>query len=64
MKRFLLAVGVLSACVGPAIRAMAADAMAPLGSPPATRTIPGDVLPPLPLPFGGEINLSADRSKP
>ena len=64
MKRFLLAVGVLSAWVGLAIRAVAEDVTAPLGSPAATRTISGDVLPPLPLPFGGEINLNADQSKP
>ena len=36
----------------------------PLGSPSATMTIPGDVLPPPALPFGGEINLNADQSKP
>ena len=34
------------------------------GTPSATRTIPGDVLPPPPLPFGGEINLNAYQSKP
>jgi arylsulfatase A-like enzyme len=36
----------------------------PIGSPSATRTIPGDVLPPPPVPFGGEINLNAAESKP
>jgi len=34
------------------------------GSPEATRTIPGDVLPAPDLPFGGEINLNAAQSKP
>jgi arylsulfatase A-like enzyme len=34
------------------------------GSPSATRTIPGDVLPPTDLPFGGQINLSAPDSTP
>lgn len=34
------------------------------GSPNATRTITGDVLPPPTLPFGGEINLNAAQSKP
>ena len=34
------------------------------GSPSATRSIQGDVLPPPPLPFGGEINLNAYQSKP
>src|SRR3984893_17488305 len=34
------------------------------GSPSATETIDGRYLPPLPGPFGGEINLSAEESKP
>jgi arylsulfatase A-like enzyme len=34
------------------------------GSPSATRTIPGDVLPPTDLPFGGTINLTAPESTP
>src|SRR5277367_6403434 len=34
-----------------------------IGSPDGTRTIPGDVLPAPDLPFGGTINLNADRSK-
>ena len=34
------------------------------GSPSATRTIPGDVLPPTNLPFGGTINLTAPESTP
>ncbi len=32
--------------------------------PSATRTIEGNILPPAPLPFGGEINLNASESKP
>ncbi len=35
-----------------------------LGSPDATRSIPGDVLPPPDLPFGGTIDLNAAQSKP
>jgi len=35
-----------------------------LGSPSATRTIAGKVLPSPPLPFGGEINLNAAQSTP
>jgi hypothetical protein len=34
------------------------------GSPSSTRTIPGDVLPPTDLPFGGTINLTAPQSTP
>ena len=34
------------------------------GSPEATRSINGQVLPPPDLPFGGEINLNASQSKP
>ena len=34
------------------------------GSPSATETIDGKYLPPVPAPFGGEINLSAEESKP
>src|SRR4051794_34811317 len=34
------------------------------GSPSATQTIQGDVLPPPPRPFGGIINLDAEHSKP
>src|SRR4051794_19156979 len=34
------------------------------GSPSATRTIGGDVLPPPAVPLGGEINLNALQSKP
>jgi arylsulfatase len=35
-----------------------------IGSPTGTRTIPGDVLPPTNLPFGGTINLTAPDSTP
>jgi len=35
-----------------------------LGSPSATRSIDGKVLPLAPLPFGGEINFDAAQSKP
>jgi len=35
-----------------------------IGSPAGTRTIPGDVLPPPELPFGGTINLNARESTP
>src|SRR5690349_7377160 len=37
---------------------------APPGAPSATRQIQGDVLPPPPVPFGGEIDLNALQSKP
>ena len=33
-------------------------------SPSATQTIDGKYLPPVPAPFGGEINMSAEESKP
>jgi arylsulfatase len=46
----------------------AAPATAPaghaIGSPVGTRTIPGDVLPPPDLPFGGTVNLNAAQSTP
>lgn len=35
-----------------------------LGSPEATTTVPGDVLPPFPQKFGGTIELNAAQSKP
>ncbi|MGH7153061.1 MAG: sulfatase-like hydrolase/transferase [Acetobacteraceae bacterium] len=35
-----------------------------IGSPAGTRTIPGDVLPPLDLPWGGTANLNAVQSTP
>jgi arylsulfatase A-like enzyme len=46
------------------VAAPAQQVIGELGSPSATRTIPGDVLPPPALPFGGEINLNADQSRP
>jgi len=36
----------------------------PPGSPAATTTIPGDILPPFPQKFGGQIELNAAQSKP
>ncbi len=36
----------------------------PIGSPAGTRTIPGDVLPPRDLPWGGTANLNAAQSTP
>ena len=36
----------------------------PAGSPAATTTIPGDILPPFPQKFGGQIELNAAQSKP
>jgi arylsulfatase A-like enzyme len=35
-----------------------------IGSPNGTRTIPGDVLPPPDLPFGGKVGLNAAQSRP
>lgn len=58
----------IAAACGAVIFAISTPAIAQqvtgeLGSPSATITIPGDVLPPPALPFGGEINLNADQSK-
>lgn len=36
----------------------------PLGSPAATRSLPGNQLPPLPVPFGGKIEKNATQSTP
>jgi arylsulfatase len=63
MGRLLAALAAITVLQG-ATGASAQQAAAPLGSPAATRTIPGDVLPPPPVPFGGEINLNALQSKP
>lgn len=41
-----------------------AQAQGAPGSPSATRTITGDVLPPPPQPFGGQIDLNASQSTP
>jgi arylsulfatase len=59
------AVLLASFVVGPGASPAAADEInGTPGSPAATRSIQGDVLPPPPLPFGGEINLNAYQSKP
>jgi arylsulfatase len=47
----------------PAAAAAAPQIQGAAGSPSATRTILGDVLPPPPLPFGGQIGLNAAQSK-
>jgi hypothetical protein len=60
----LLAAGLALAWLPPAGLASAQAITGVPGSPAATRTIPGDVLPAPALPFGGEINLNADQSKP
>lgn len=44
--------------------AAAVPAGSAIGSPAGTRTIPGDVLPPLDLPWGGTANLNAAQSTP
>jgi arylsulfatase A-like enzyme len=62
--RFLLALGALIGVLVATPGARAQQVTGELGSPSATFTIPGDVLPPPALPFGGEINLNADQSKP
>ncbi|MEY9361223.1 arylsulfatase A-like enzyme [Bradyrhizobium yuanmingense] len=46
------------------VPALAQQAAAPTGSPAATVTIPGNQLPPPPLPFGGVIKENAKDSKP
>src|SRR5579872_5099466 len=43
-------------------RAVAPPAGQNIGSPDGTRTIPGDVLPPVDLPWGGKIGLNAVQS--
>src|SRR5271157_4788559 len=58
--------GLLFACVVLPLAAMSANAQqinGVPGSPAATETINGQVLPPPPVPFGGEINLNALQSK-
>lgn len=60
------AVLVVGACAGKwaAQAQLGAPAGTALGSPAATRTIDGKQLPPPPLPFGGQIDKSAEKSKP
>jgi arylsulfatase len=48
----------------PGVPAIAQQMTGVPGSPEATQTIEGDVLPAPALPFGGEINLNANESKP
>ncbi|MFO1036259.1 MAG: arylsulfatase [Geminicoccaceae bacterium] len=65
MRRASLIVVLTMLVAGAAVLpARAQDQAPPIGSPAATQSIPGDVLPPVPLPFGGEINLNAIDSKP
>jgi arylsulfatase len=59
----VVVVAALVAGAAPSVLAQP-QAAPPPGSPAATRTIPGDVLPAPALPFGGDINLNADQSKP
>src|SRR6266446_1822198 len=57
----------LAFCVGLSLAAVTADAQQITGvpgSPSATVTPYGQVLPPPAIPFGGEINLNASQSKP
>ena len=63
MRRVLLTL-LLGAVMLSATPGFAQQVNGELGSPSATITIPGDVLPPPARPFGGEINLNADQSKP
>lgn len=54
-----------SAALTAAAKAPAPEPMGnAIGSPAGTRTIPGDVLPPLDLPWGGTANLNATQSRP
>ena len=50
-----------AAAVSPASAAAQGTA---IGTPAGTRTIPGDVLPPVDLPWGGTVNLNAAQSTP
>jgi arylsulfatase len=54
----------INSTVGTTPSAYAHEVTGVPGSPDATRSIPGDVLPAPALPFGGEINLNADQSRP
>ena len=63
VQTLLMAVGLAgTACMSPGWAQETVTG--PLGAPSATITIPGDRLPPPPVPFGGEINLNALQSKP
>ena len=66
MHRLLasLGLGIATATLLVLSPAAAQQATGELGSPSATTTIPGDVLPAPAPPFGGEINLNANQSRP
>jgi arylsulfatase A-like enzyme len=57
-------VGLMMGAVLAAGPALAQEISGVPGSPEATETLPGQVLPAPALPFGGQINLNADQSKP
>jgi arylsulfatase A-like enzyme len=63
MMRPTLAMGLLLAAALAGGPAMAQQTTGVPGSPSATESIQGQVLPPPALPFGGEINLNAAQSK-
>ena len=63
LRRLVVAIGIAGvSCIGHVSAQQVVTG--PLGAPSATITIPGDRLPPPPVPFGGEINLNALQSKP
>ncbi len=65
MRRLPIVVGftLIAGVLAPAIPALAQQITGTPGSPSATQTIEGEVLPAPALPFGGEINLNAAQSK-
>lgn len=63
-KTIALGFTALSLAVAALVPAQAQQVTGVPGSPSATTTIDGKVLPPAPPPFGGEINLQASQSKP
>src|SRR5215470_4838317 len=64
MKATALALSAATLTILTLVPAMAQQTTGTPGSPGATTTIDGKYLPPQPPPFGGEINLQADQSKP
>ncbi len=62
MRKSLLVLGI-AAAIWPTATA-AQDVTGTPGSPTATTTVDGRYLPNPPAPFGGQINLNADQSKP
>lgn len=50
--------------IAPFLMSLTPQVEGDMGSPSATRSIPGDLLPPPELPYGGVINLNAAESKP